>query len=200
MEQKTIIFLGLQGSGKGTQVDLLEQSLKNASEIPVFRFATGSAFRRLIEEEGYTQDLVRETLNHGTLQPLFLSVSLWADALVRTLRGDEHLLIDGFPRATLEAQVLEGALVFYRRKQPTVISLTLSQDEALKRLLLRRRADDTAEAVTKRFAWYREYGVPVVEYYRSRTDYTLVEINADQPVEKVHADIMDALGLSSKKE
>lgn len=196
MEQKTVIFLGIQGSGKGTQVDLLEKYLTAASATPVFRFATGSAFRRLIEGSGYTQDLVRETLNHGALQPLFLSVSLWADAFVRTMRGNEHLLIDGFPRTTLEAQVLDSALVFYKRAQPVVLSLTLSQDEALRRLLLRSRADDTTEAIKKRLAWYREYGAPVVEYYRSRRDYTLVEINADQPIEKVHADITAALGLS----
>ncbi len=196
MEPKTVIFLGIQGSGKGTQVDLLEKYLAGASATPVFHFATGSAFRRLIEGEGYTQDLVRETLNHGTLQPLFLSVWLWADAFVRTLKGTEHLLIDGFPRTTPQAQVLDSALVFYKRKQPTVIALALSEEEAMKRLMGRARTDDTSAAIGKRLAWYREYGLPVVEYYRSRKEYTVIDVNAEQPIEKVHEDIVQVLGLS----
>lgn len=187
--------MGLQGSGKGTQVELLEKSLRSAGTLPVFHFATGSAFREFVTKEGYTQELVRETLDRGTLQPVFLSVWLWADAFVRTLTGNEHLIIDGFPRTLLQADVLDGALTFYKRERPVVLSLTLSESEAYKRLAGRARSDDTTAAIDARLAWYRESGLPVIEYYRSKQGYTFIEINGEQTVEEVHRDIVHALGL-----
>ncbi|NCO61917.1 hypothetical protein GW879_00490, partial [Candidatus Kaiserbacteria bacterium] len=117
MQPLTIIFIGPQGSGKGTQIEKLDIVLnKKDPTRQTLDIQTGRRFRALaMRGEGYTEDHVSATLDSGVLQPLFLSVVLWGDAMREHLNPDCHVLIDGFPRTVAEAIVLESALSFYKR-------------------------------------------------------------------------------------
>ena len=71
---KTVIFIGPQGSGKGTQIDRLDKVLKEKDPTrQVVDIQTGRRFSALSDSgECYTEKHILETLNTGILQPLFL--------------------------------------------------------------------------------------------------------------------------------
>ena len=54
------------------------------------------------------------------------------------------------------------------------------------------RSDDVEDILKKRFVEFTEKTLPVLDYYKSNTDF-YIEVNADQPGAKVTADILDAL-------
>ena len=198
MDPKTIIFIGPQGSGKGTQINMLDQVLR--AEDPTTRVVdiqTGRRFRAMAASgEGYTEKHIEETLNTGILQPLFLSTVLWGDAMRTHLDDECHLLIDGFPRVIDEAKVLESAFKFYHRTTLDVINLDTPEEVVRERMVSRARPDDTMSSIEERLRWYREQTLPVVEYYRGRPDTVVHDIDGTASIDEVHRAILGALKLT----
>jgi adenylate kinase len=194
----TVIFIGPQGSGKGTQIDKLDTVLTAHDPTNrVIDIQTGRRFRALaMKGEGYTEEHVQETLDSGVLQPLFLSVVLWGDAMREHLDETSHVLIDGFPRTVPEATVLESALTFYKRNRVIIINLETPEAIVRARMFDRARHDDTADSIEARLRWYREETIPVLKYYRSRPDTEVVDIDGTDTIEGVHSRIVAALNLS----
>jgi len=197
MTPKTIIFVGPQGSGKGTQIKMLDELLKAKDPSrKVVDIQTGRRFRALAAKgEGYTETHIAETLDTGILQPLFLSVSLWGDAMREHLTPDCHVLIDGFPRTVPEATVLESAFEFYERNEAIIINLETPEEVVRGRMINRARPDDTPESIEARLAWYRDETVPVIEYYRERDNTTVYDIDGTDTIEGVHEQILKALNI-----
>jgi adenylate kinase len=195
MPTHTIIFIGPQGSGKGTQIERLKLVMKERdSARRVVDIQTGRRFRALAaKQEGYTEMHVSETLNTGILQPLFLSVVLWGDAFQNQVDEDCHVLIDGFPRTVHEAQVLESALLFYKRNPVTVIHLDTPEAVVRERMFSRARMDDTPESIEARLTWYREETLPVVAYYRTRPNTLVFDIDGTKSIDAVQQEIQKAL-------
>ena len=197
MQPQTVIFIGPQGSGKGTQIQKLDAALKaKDGNRRVIDIQTGRRFRAMAAKgEGYTEQHVGETLDDGALQPLFLSVVLWGDAMREHLDTDCHLLVDGFPRTIHEAAVLESALAFYERKHITIINLTAPEAVVRKRMEGRAREDDTPQSIEARLTWYREETLPVITYYKNRSETQVVDIDGTGTIEGVHEAICRALNL-----
>ena len=195
---KTVIFIGPQGSGKGTQIDRLDKVLKEKDPTNrVVDIQTGRRFRAMAASgEGYTEKHIQETLNTGILQPLFLSTVLWGDAMRTHLDGECHLLIDGFPRIIDEAKVLESALTFYQRNTVDIINLNTPEEVVRERMMSRAREDDTLESIEERLKWYREETLPIVEYYRGRKDTNVHDIDGTASIDEVHTAILEALQLT----
>ncbi len=145
MDIQTVIFIGPQGSGKGTQITKLDAVLNERDpERRVVDIQTGRRFRALAaKQEGYTEKHLAKTLDTGILQPLFISIALWGDAMMEHVDPECHLLIDGFPRTAREARVLETALTFYKREHVTIINLDTPEEVVRKRMQERARPDDT---------------------------------------------------------
>lgn len=194
----TIIFIGPQGSGKGTQIEKLDRVLRERDPgRKIIDIQTGRRFRALAAKgEGYTERHIQETLNTGILQPLFLSVVLWGDAMREHLDPECHVLIDGFPRTVPEATVLESALTFYGRPHVDVINLDTPEEVVRERMTSRARPDDTPESIEERLTWYREETMPVVAYYRKRPETTVHDIDGNASIDAVHGQILAALGLA----
>ncbi len=197
MQPVTIIFVGPQGSGKGTQIEKLTAILKKIDpERRTVDIQTGRRFRALAAKgEGYTEKKVQETLDKGMLQPLFLSVVLWADAFHNHVDPDCHVLIDGFPRTVHEATVLESALAFYERKNMVVINLETDENIVRERMKLRARPDDTPDVIEVRLKNYREETLHVLTYFKERNNTTVVDCDGSRSIEEVHTQICTALGL-----
>lgn len=197
MQTHTIIFIGPQGSGKGTQIALLSKVLKE--KFPTERVVdiqTGRRFRALAAKgEGFTEEHIQKTLDTGKLQPLFLSVVLWGDAFHHHVDQTCHLLIDGFPRTVNEAKVLEGAFAFYGREKITIINLETAEEVVRKRMIERARADDTPASIEARLSWYQEETLPVLAYYREREHTTMIECDGTGSIQDVHEQILQKLGL-----
>ena len=115
---------------------------------------------------------------------------------MRTHLDDQcHLLIDGFPRVIDEAKVLESALSFYNRNSVDIINLDTPEEVVRERMSSRARPDDTPDSIEERLKWYREQTLPVVEYYRQRSNTKVHDINGQLSIAGVHDEILKALDL-----
>lgn len=194
----TVIFIGPQGSGKGTQIEKLKTVLEERdTRRRVVDIQTGRRFRSLAaKQETFAEDKVAETLDAGSLQPDFLSAVLWGQAMVDQLDPKSHLLIDGFPRTVAQIPDLEDALHFFERGTLIVINLITPEELVRTRMHSRARADDTDASIEERLRWYREDTLPVVDYYRTRADTIVNDIDGTESIEGVHNQILTALNLN----
>ncbi len=197
MNPLTFIFIGRSGCGKGTQADFLVEKLTShtKSKDSIFRLETGQTFRDLIAKEGYTNGIVRDLYEKGALMPQFLSIWVWADYCIKNLKQNQHMIFDGSPRRLEEAGVVETALDFYGRNEVHVIFLNVSEATVTKRLLARKRQDDTTDDIKARMQWYIKDVIPTVEYYRKSPRYHFHEIDGEKTPEQVRDAIMQALKL-----
>jgi adenylate kinase len=195
----TVIFIGPQGSGKGTQIERLKAVLERDDERRrIVDIQTGRRFRSLAaKQETFAEDKIASTLNAGSLQPDFLTAVLWGQAMVDQLDPKSHLLIDGFPRTLAQVPDLEDALHFFERGVVDVINLVTPEAVVRERMQSRARADDTPESIEERLRWYREDTLPVVEFYRQRANTAVHDIDGTQGIEEVHASILAALKLDN---
>lgn len=195
MKTKTIILMGPQGSGKGTQLTELKNYFDAHNEL-VSVFQTGEMFRTLQEKHSFVARKVKETLDAGTHQPLVLSVSLWGHVLVKYSDPHNHHIIDGFPRRLEEAQLLDEMLDFCERLPADVIYIDVNKEKTIQRMHARGRADDTAEAIEKRMAFFEACTTPIMSFYENHASYRVHHIDGAQPIDAVHTAIRAALNLS----
>jgi len=199
MQPTTVIFIGPQGSGKGTQIERLFK--KMAEKDPARRIVdiqTGRRFRALAaKHETFAERKVEETLYSGILQPDFLTHILWGQAMLDQLDPKSHLLIDGFPRTVQQAEVLEDALDFFERDEVQVINLDTPEEVVRERMLGRAREDDTKDSIEERLRWYRDDTLPVLDYYRVRPDTVVHDIDGTASIDEVHKQILSTLKLDS---
>jgi len=199
MEAQTFIFAGPSGSGKGTQVERLKDKLSEISEREQFHFYTGDGFRAYMKNLSDTEAARRshEINDRGGLQPAFLAIWLWADAFVRNLTSDQHLIIDGSPRTKPESWALDSALRFYERSNPHVILIDVSREESKRRLMERGRGDDTKDSIDRRLDWYENEVKPAIDIYREDDFYQSHNIDGEQSRDAVHEDIIASLGFDT---
>jgi adenylate kinase len=197
LKPQTIIFIGPQGSGKGTQIEKLKSVLEEDDERRrVVDIQTGRRFRALAaKQETFAEDKVATSMSGGTLQPDFLVAVLWGQAMVDQLDPKSHLLIDGFPRTVKQVPDLEDAFLFFERGTVDVVNLMTPEAVVRERMYARARADDTDTSIEERLRWHREDTLPVVEYYRTRANTTVHDIDGTKSIEEVHAQILQALKL-----
>ncbi|MBI2100224.1 MAG: nucleoside monophosphate kinase [Candidatus Vogelbacteria bacterium] len=190
---KTVIFIGRSGCGKGTQAKRLIERFGGST----LYLETGERFRHFIAaKENLSSRLAGEIMVKGGRQPDFLAVWNWSNFFISNLTGQEHLIIDGAPRSRPEAETMDSAFDFYSRRPVAVVYLNVSKDWATERLTERGRSDDkTSEEIAARFGWFDDKVMPAVEYYRGNQNYNFAEINGEQSVELVFAEILSKLKL-----
>lgn len=192
----TVVFIGRSGCGKGTQVSELEKYVKEHDDRSIFHLESGSRFRSFIKEGSYASKISNAINEQGGLQPEFLSIWAWGGEIVRNLDPQEHLFIDGTPRRVSEAKILESMFGFFDRKKVHIVYLNVSEEWAMERAKERGRSDDVELSDIKaRMKWFNTDVVSVLDYYRGHREHTFHEINGEQPIEKVHADVVRSLGI-----
>ncbi len=194
MGSETFIFFGIVGSGKGTQVELLTKYLEEKTRKEVVYAGPGKEYRRLISSGSYTGKLIEESMQAGNLQPDFLTNAIVTNIMINEVTPEKHLVLDGYPRTTNQSESLEKKFQFFKRDSIKIIYIELSREEAMKRNLLRGRADDTEEGINKRFDEYVNNVIPAMNYFKDKSGYQIFTINGQQSVEDVHKDIIKALG------
>jgi adenylate kinase len=196
VDLKTFIFVGRSGCGKGTQVDLLEEVLKQQTpEIPIVHLETGELFREFIKGGNYTHELSNKIYKSGGLQPEFLTIHLWADFFMKNMNEKVHMTIDGTPRRLNEAEVLDTALNFYNRKDVNVILLNVSRKWSEERMLARKRVDDNKRDINLRLDWFDADVVPAIEFFKNNSSYIFHDIDGERTIEEIHTDIVKRVGL-----
>ncbi len=195
MSPQCFIFIGRSGSGKGTQAKLLIEELKKRGRPEPLYVQTGQELREFIKGDSFTQKKEKEQYDLGMLTPEFLALYAWIRLVVTKYDGAQDLIFDGTPRKPHEAGVLNSIFEFYTFEKPWVIHIHISAEEALRRLLARKREDDEESEIKKRLKWYETDVVPTIEYFRNNPKFNFIEINGERGVEEIHEEIAKKVGL-----
>jgi len=195
MQVQTFVFFGQVGSGKGTQVKLLADFLKERDGRECVLTSTGNEYRKLMEGENYIGTLVKDSVIRGELQPDFLTNAIATNILTLSLSPEKHLMADGYPRTITQSETFEAMMKFFKREDIKIVYIEVGKEEAIKRMMLRGRHDDTKEGIAKRFDEYENNVIPAMNYFKNKAGYKIYTINGEQSVENVYKDIIKALNF-----
>ncbi len=214
-QPKFVILIGPPASGKGTQATRLCHMLN----VP--HIASGDLFREHLKNKTELGLKAGVYMERGELVPDEITIGMVMERLSRPDCA-EGALLDGFPRTVAQAEALDHMLASQGHRIALVLYITAPDPVLIERVSGRRicrtcgesyhikfnppekpgvcdkdggelyqRDDDKEETVRKRLQVYRQQTDPLVEYYRRKG--ILVEINGDQPIETVTAELYAAL-------
>ncbi len=173
-----IILIGIQGSGKSTQGNLLAKKL----DIPYL--STGHIFRDIAKEHTPLGRYIKEVINAGFLVPDKKTLKIVSEYLKRT-EYQKGYILDGFPRTLEQAKSFENGIT-------KVVYVKVSDKEAVWRLSYREdeeeRDDETIKAIRKRIELFHKVTEPVLEFYKKKG--ILVEVNGERKVEEINREIL----------
>lgn len=176
-----LVLLGIQGSGKSTQGNLLSKQLK----IPYL--STGHIFREISKEKTKLGRYIKETINAGFLVPDEKTIEIVNNYLKRQ-EYQKGYILDGFPRTVKQVENFSNNV-------DKVIYLKIPQKEALWRLIHRNdisRDDETLPALKKRIDLFLRHTQSVLRFYKQKEK--LVVIDGTQDIKKVNDEILKNLG------
>jgi adenylate kinase len=210
------LFMGIQGSGKGTQAARLSEK----QGIP--HISTGDIFRATIKQQTPLGEELRAILNSGALVPDELTSRMLGERIAQD-DARKGFILDGYPRTKVQTQHLDRMLQERNDAICAVFFFDLPEEEAVARLEPRRvctannahiyhlvynppkqpgicdidgaplmqRDDDKPEAIRKRVAEYLEQTIPVVEGYEARG--LVRHIDAMQDIDDVTSQMMQMI-------
>jgi len=201
-----LVFTGIQGCGKGTQGRLLAE--KYGFEI----VEMWGELRKVIASGSELWMKLKEVMNKGFM----VSDELWAEVMkgaIEDYKEKEKVIFDGFIRLQWNKDIFDSRLSDYK-----VVLFKLSEEKAKARLLgrvynpktgetfpawtlvdpktgdtLERRKDDTEASILQRINEYITKAVPIVRLQRQEGK--VLEVNADQSIEEVFAELEEKLNL-----
>lgn len=205
----TMLILGPQGAGKGTQATLLAQR-QHWEHLEV-----GAMLRAVSRQKNSaTARRVAGYIDAGRLVPFTWVLRLLDERIARLPKG-KGVLIDGSPRRIAEAKSLLRMLrTHFHRTVTMAFFVSISRKESVRRLSRRwictvcqrslimgkdvrrpadmcphcggtimQRPDDTPKAIKKRLAIYYKETRPVIRFLREKR--LLTQINGEQPIPAV---------------
>jgi len=205
-----LIILGPQGSGKGTQADLI------AKKTGIAHISTGDMLRANVEEGTELGKIAEECMNKGQLVPNDITVDMLKERLNQE-DAKKGFVLDGFPRNIEQANALDKIT-----KIDKVVEVKVSNRESIRRIAGRRtckcgavyhtfynppnildicdkcdsnlvqRDDDKEDVIRKRLDIYHSQTAPLIDHYKDKH----IAINGEQTIEKVFEDICKELKLS----
>ena len=212
-----MVLFGPPGAGKGTQAKLLVDLLK----IP--QISTGDIMRAERASGSELGKKFDSYMTKGLLVPDELVLELLAKRLSEP-DAAKGALFDGYPRTLAQAEALDKLLAEKGRKIAGVISIEVSLQEMINRIVGRRscekcgqifhlrynpppspescscggkliqRKDDTEEVVRKRNEEYLAKTAPLLDYYGAKK--LVKAVNGVGSLEEVTARIKKVIGVA----
>jgi adenylate kinase len=178
-----IIFFGPAGAGKSVQGQIL------AARYGWRWLSTGQLLRD-------THDpVLLKKMGTGGLVDNDTANKVILDALMRS-KDLAHVVIDGYPREFDQAKWLVNSIPKHGRNIAMIIVLEVPKSEIIRRLKIRGRSDDTAEAIEQRLQIYRTQIYPILGYF-NELHVPIVHIDGTDSVGKVHDRIVSELEACS---
>ncbi len=122
-----IVLLGPPGVGKGTQAKIVAQ----AKGLP--HISSGDLFRENIKNETELGRLAQAYMNRGELVPDDVTIAMIRQRLSQP-DCTNGVLLDGFPRTTVQAEALEKLLAEFGGQVERVPYITASASTLVERL------------------------------------------------------------------
>ncbi len=216
---KNIVMIGPQGSGKGTQSDVL------CRVLGVPHIAMGTLFRTEVAKKSALGQLISSYTDRGEIVPIDVASKVLTERL-SAADAANGMILDGYPRTRDQANVLRGVVHDLGRELTDVLYLNITDEEAMRRLSGRRvcsntacernyhveyhppavadmcdvcgaplmhRKDDVPDAIKRRLEIFHTETMPLVALYRDEG--VLREIDSMHTIEEVQAAIREALGV-----
>lgn len=210
-----LVILGPQGSGKGTQAEML------VKKYGFTHVETGEILRQMAASDHPWNNRIRKMLNEGVLVSDDILSVILKDYL--SSNHPNGFLFDGTPRNFEQYKLMNELLSQKGEKFDKVIFLKIPEEETVRRLSSRRkcekcgkvynlvtdpppggsrcecrgelihREDDFPDAIKKRLSAFWESTTKVID--AAKAEGILIEINGDQPIENIHKEIVEKLGL-----
>ena len=183
-----IALFGPPGAGKGTQSEFL------IKKYNLFYISTGDLLRK---------EMAGKTRLGLEAQSIMAAGGLVSDEIIvqiieKTITDNPSsngFLFDGFPRTYIQAYILEGLMLKLNTSLNCLISLTVSEEESVRRLMNRGmtsgRSDDNEAVIRNRLKEYNQKTLPVLQFYRDKGIY--VEVDGSAAIDQVHDRITDII-------
>ena len=215
-----ILLMGPPGAGKGTQAEKLIR------EYGIPQISTGDMFRAAVKSGTALGKEAKSYMDKGALVPDSVTVGIVKERLAQD-DCKKGWILDGFPRTTAQASALDAILHDLGIQLTAVLDFNVNRDDLVKRVSgrlvcrqcgasfrkefrppkqegvcdncggeLYQRADDNEVTVRERLAVYDTSTKPLIDYYKVSGRY--YEINGDQSMGKVFADVQAALKKASE--
>ena len=175
--QMRIIMLGGPRSGKSTYSKFLTK------EFQIPHVYTGDMMRSLAQQDTEIGRKVKSALDKGD----YVDTQIVLDTLEARLQRKDTMrgyVLDGFPRSMQQVKEMDKRNIGYDH----VVYLDVAEEEVIRRLMSRGRADDKPEIIKNRIAVYKKETQPVVDYYKDKL-ITIKAEGGEQP-EDIAADII----------
>jgi adenylate kinase len=201
-----VIMMGPPGAGKGTQAGQF------AKDRGLPKISTGDILREAIKDENPTALAAKARMDRGELVDDAMMIAIVADRLAKP-DVQPGFVLDGFPRTVAQARALDDLMERLGSGPLIVVDVAVPEPELVKRLAGRRicgecgtnaasldektcgncggqfvqRADDDQDVVLERLRVYQQSTKPVLEYYRQRPTFRVV--NGAQAPERVASEL-----------
>lgn len=199
-----IALLGRPGSGKDTQAELLAKKfgLTHIISSKIIEKVLKSS-KDSVELEGKKYNLAKERnlQKSGALNtPAFVSALIRTE--IKSIAGhDKGIIMSGSLRTLRELKDELPLLQKLYKNNSYFFHIKISPQEVYVRNLKRHRKDlpelDTKKIIKKRLLVFNKETLPVIKYLKSKK--LIIDINGEQPIAKIHKDILWRLQSKAKK-
>ena len=182
-----MIFIGPPGSGKGTQAQVLKDSV-----LPNLHILTVSSLLKEKSSDGSVLgNEIKHKMDNGDLIEDSIVISVLKEKVDSF--GDEQILVDGFPRSSIQAKSLKE---IFLNQNLIIINFTVTDEELLARIKKRSqeesRADDSV--FDKRLTIYKKTHNEIIESLSK--EYEVTNIDANDQIDTISQKIIEKLGLN----
>jgi adenylate kinase len=183
MSKNILIFLGPQGSGKSTQAEIV------AKEKNYVHIVESDLLHEFVRKNNKESKMVKEMMEKGEMVPFEITCKITFEK-INSIKS-KNIIIDGFPRLLNQTYVLDYYVYKENHNLQGIVYIDLEKKECIKRLLLRKREDDTLKIINTRLKIYFEKTKIVLDHYENKGK--LIKINGKQTIENVTKEIIKKL-------
>ena len=168
-----LVLFGPPGAGKGTQATRLVE------KYHLVHLSTGDIFRSNIKEGTDLGQLAKSYIDKGALVPDEVTIGM-LEAEVNSNSNAKGFIFDGFPRTTLQAEILDQFLSKLKLSISMTIALEVDENLLIDRLINRGkdsgRADDQDRSkIQNRFEEYNKKTSTLIDYYKNQKKFYTVQ-------------------------
>ncbi len=147
-----LVLLGAPGAGKGTQA----KKLVGKYTIP--QISTGDILRKAVADGTPLGKEAKSYMDKGELVPDSVVIGLVKERIIQDDCRNGYIL-DGFPRNTSQAEVLDSVLADMGAPLDVALSVDVDKDDLMKRLTGRRTCKNCQQMFNVYFTPPRKEGV-----------------------------------------
>ena len=164
-----LILFGKPGSGKGTQAEFVK------IKYDLIHISTGDLFRNNISNNTELGLLAKSYMDKGDLVPDEVTIKM-LEAEVNNHPNAKGFIFDGFPRTTVQAEILDQFLITLNLSISMTIALEVDENLLIDRLIKRgkdsgRSDDQDRSKIQNRFDEYNMKTSPLINYYKNQNKF-----------------------------